>query len=89
MGGARWFLWRIRHKIWSMTASLKQAFASASHLPQAMQDELAKQVLEDIEGELKWDKTLADSQDLLEKMAQKARSAKRQGKTVRKGFDEL
>jgi len=72
-----------------MTASLEQAFAKASHLPRAAQDQLARQMLRDIEGELKWDQTLAESQDLLEKMAGKARSAKRQGKTVRKGFDEL
>jgi hypothetical protein len=72
-----------------MTALLEQAFAKASHLPKAMQEQLAEQMLEDIEGELKWDRTLAGSQGLLEKMATKARHAKRLGKTVRKGFDRL
>jgi hypothetical protein len=72
-----------------MTALLEQAFAKASHLPKAMQEQLAEQMLEDIEGELKWDRTLAGSQQLLEKMAAKARRAKRLGKTVDKGFDKL
>jgi len=72
-----------------MTALLEKAFAKASHLSQSAQKQLAEQMLEDIEGELKWDRTLASSQPLLEKMASKARQAKRQGKTVRKGFDEL
>ena len=48
-----------------------------------------RQMLTDIEGELKWDRTLAGSQRLLEKLASKARVAKRHGKTVCKGFDEL
>ena len=61
----------------------------ASHLPRAAQQQLATQMLEDIEGETKWDHTLAESQGLLEKMANKARTAKRKGKSVRKGFDEL
>jgi hypothetical protein len=61
----------------------------ASELPAAVQEQLGKQLLEDIEGELKWDDTLAKSQPLLEKMAARARQAKRTGKTQRKGFDEL
>jgi len=72
-----------------MTALLEQAFVKASHLPKAMQEQLAEQMLEDIEGELKWDRTLAGSQQLLEKMAAKARRAKGLGKAVEKGFDEL
>ena len=72
-----------------MTLLLEKAFAKASHLPRAAQEQLAEQLLEDVEGELNWDQTLAASQPLLEKMAGKARIAKRQGKTVRKGFDKL
>jgi hypothetical protein len=72
-----------------MTALLEKAFAKASNLPRAVQQQLAKQMLEDIEGELKWDQTLADSQDLLETLATKARDSKRQRKTTKKGFDNL
>ncbi len=72
-----------------MTASLEKAFAKAAHLSKPAQDELADQLLEDIDGELKWDKTLASSQNSLEKLAAKARLANRRGKTVRKSPDEL
>jgi hypothetical protein len=63
--------------------------SKASKLPKAAQDQLAEQLLEDIEGELKWDETLAASQPLLEKLAAKARAAKAKGKTKRGGFDKL
>ncbi len=74
-----------------MTTSLKEAFAKAAHLPKPVQDELAEQLLEDIEGELQWDRTLASpkSQKLLESLAKKARAAKRLGKVYNKGIDEL
>lgn len=72
-----------------MTTSLEKVFAKASSLPEAVQEQLAEQMLEDIEGELKWDQTLADSQGLLEDLAGKARRAQREGKTTNKGFDEL
>jgi hypothetical protein len=72
-----------------MTAALERAFVKASRLPAPAQDQLAEQVLDDIAGELKWDKTLADSQDVLEAMAARARTAKRRRKAVKKGFDEL
>jgi hypothetical protein len=72
-----------------MTKSLEKAFAKASCLPEEVQEQLAEQLFDDIEGELKWDKTLANSQEILETMAQKALRDQRDGKTVRKGFDEL
>jgi hypothetical protein len=72
-----------------MTALLEKAFAKASHLPRAAQEQLAEQLLEDLNGESKWDKTLAASQPLLEKLATKARRAKRNGKVFKKGFDDL
>jgi hypothetical protein len=72
-----------------MTVLLRKAFAKASSLSRPAQEQLAEQLLEEIDAEGKWDKTLATSQDLLEKLAAKARRAKRAGKTVAKGFDEL
>lgn len=72
-----------------MTALLENAFSKASHLPKSIQEQLARQMLEEIDAELKWDPSLAKSQDFLEKQAEKARDAKRRGKIVRKGFDEL
>jgi cell division inhibitor SulA len=49
-----------------MTAILEKAFAKASNLPNDLQKLLAEQLLEDIAAESKWDKTLANSQKLLE-----------------------
>ena len=72
-----------------MTATLEKAFSKASRLSESAQEQLAKQMLADIEAELKWDKTLAGSQPLLEKMAAKARRERLRGKTTGKGFDEL
>jgi len=72
-----------------MTSALEKAFNKASHLPAAAQDQLAEQMLEDLEGEAKWDQIFAKSQDLLEKMANKALQELEEGKTVEKGWDEL
>jgi hypothetical protein len=71
-----------------MTRTLERAIAKASKLPKAAQDQLGEQLLEDIEGELKWDETLAASQPVPEKLAAKARAAKAKGKTKRAGFDK-
>ncbi len=72
-----------------MTNLLAQAFQKASELPENIQDELACELLEEIEWESRWDKTLADSQDKLDKMAQKALDEYQSGKTKEMGFDEL
>ncbi len=72
-----------------MTELLTKAFEQASRLPSERQDELAQQILEDLVGETKWDETLARSQDQLEKLADKALSEFRAGRTREMGFDEL
>jgi hypothetical protein len=72
-----------------MTAALQKAFTQAAKMPDDLQEQLARQLLEDIEGEKKWDVTLAKSQKVLEQLARRAKEASRQGKTRKKGFDEL
>lgn len=72
-----------------MTSLLKKAFDKASQLPQNLQDQIARGLLEEIEWELKWEETLVGSEDLLEKLANKALQEFEAGKTVEKGFDEL
>lgn len=72
-----------------MTRLLETAFERASRLPGGLQDELAAQLLEDIEGELKWAETLAGSQDELERLADQALADYRAGRTRAAGFDEL
>ncbi|MDJ0597360.1 MAG: hypothetical protein QNJ37_00720 [Crocosphaera sp.] len=74
-----------------MTELLEQAFKKAQKLSNDLQDELAKQLLEDIENELKWQESLSDQDvdlDVLEEMAQKALIEDQEGKTEDKGFGE-
>lgn len=72
-----------------MTELLSKAFEQASELPPRLQDELARQILEDLIGESKWDETLARTQNQLEKLADEALAELRSGKTTQMGFDEL
>jgi hypothetical protein len=55
-----------------MTALLSQAFEKAAKLPEAMQEQIALQLLEDLDAESKWDQTFAKTQDQLAKLAEKA-----------------
>ena len=72
-----------------MTKLLAQAFQKASRLPNSLQDQLAQELLEEIEWESRWDETLANSQDKLDKMADKALREYKAGKTKEMGFDDL
>lgn len=74
-----------------MTELLEQAFKKAQKLSNDLQDELAQQLLEDIENELKWQESLSNSDtdlDIIEEMAQMALIEDREGKTEEKGFGE-
>jgi hypothetical protein len=74
-----------------MTELLEQAFKEAQKLSNYLQDELAQQLLEDIENELKWQESLSNSDvelGVLKEMAQKALIEEREGKTEEKGFGE-
>jgi len=55
-----------------MTALLQKAFERASTLPEAQQDVLAKEFLQEIEWETRWDRTLESSQETLDEMTRKA-----------------
>ena len=74
-----------------MTQLLKKAFDEAQKLSEHLQDELAQQLLADIENELKWRETLTNPDanfDVLEQMAQDALNEDKKGKTEPKGFGE-
>ena len=74
-----------------MTTLLERAFIEIQKLPNYLQDELAQQLLEDIESELKWQKSLSKEDielgSLLE-MAQEALLEEQEGRTEDKGFGE-
>jgi hypothetical protein len=55
-----------------MTALLLEVFQKASALPDDLQDMVANDLLQEIEWESRWDKTLDASQDTLDKLTEKA-----------------
>jgi recombinational DNA repair protein RecT len=72
-----------------MTTLLQEAFHKASELSIDLQDEIARQLIEEIEWELRWDTTLEASQNVLEQLAKEAMQEYKAGETVELGFDEL
>lgn len=72
-----------------MTALLQEVFQKASSLPVHLQDMLARDLLQEMEWEDKWDTTLENSQSALDKLTLRAMKKYRKGKTTEKGFDEL
>ncbi|PSB19965.1 hypothetical protein C7B65_09900 [Phormidesmis priestleyi ULC007] len=73
-----------------MTNLLTEAFRKARDLPDYLQDELAEQLIEDVENEIKWQQLLSRPQSMkLDELAEKALSDSMNGKTREIGFDEL
>jgi hypothetical protein len=72
-----------------MTKLLEKAFENASKLPETEQNILAKWLLEELEAERKWDRAFAESEDLLDQLADEAIGARRQGKITPLDIDKL
>ncbi len=64
-----------------MTKLLKEVLAKLSKLSPERQDELAGWLLAEMEDEARWDKSFAESQDALEKLANEALEEHRRGET--------
>jgi len=64
-----------------MTRLLEKAFKKASHLPVVEQNAFAKWILEELESDRKWEETFAESEDLLEQLANGALRDHQKGKT--------
>jgi uncharacterized protein YutE (UPF0331/DUF86 family) len=74
-----------------MNQLLEKAFKEAQKLSNDLQDEIAHQLLEDIQNELAWLETFENPDtdlDILQKMAQAALIEDGEGKTESKGFGE-
>jgi len=71
-----------------MTVRLKEAFDKAARLPDELQNELADELIADIEAESRWDQTFKDTQDKLAKMADKALKNFEEGKFKKNGSHE-
>jgi len=72
-----------------MTKLLEKAFKKASQLPGVEQNAFARWMLEEIEAEKKWDKTFAESEDILDKLADEALEAYKEGRTGTLEIDKL
>jgi hypothetical protein len=72
-----------------MTKLLEKAFKKASQLPGVEQNALAKWLLEELETEKKWEKVFAESEDVLDKLADEALDADRNGKTRKLDIEKL
>ncbi len=64
-----------------MTNLLKKAFEEASGLPEMEQNALAKWLLDELHSEREWAKSFAESEEVLEKLADEAIDEKGKVKT--------
>lgn len=64
-----------------LTDLLAIAFEEAQKLSEESRDALAKQLLKDIEEEIRWDESLAKSSDVLATLSEKAKEEYRVGRT--------
>ncbi len=64
-----------------MTKLLEKAFEEASKLTELEQDALAQWLIGEINSERKWEKAFAESEDVLDKLADKALAEHAEGKT--------
>ena len=72
-----------------MTQLLEKAFKKVSKLPEMEQNVIAKWLIDELESEKKWERLFAESEDLLEKLADEALTEHAQGKTKPLDIDKL
>ena len=65
-----------------MTKLLEKAFKEAARLPEVDQNALAKWVLDELHSEARWQRVFAESEDILEKLADEALEDKQKGRTT-------
>ena len=64
-----------------MTELLKQAIEKIERLSEDQQNAIATIILEELEDEIKWEQSFANSQDLLAELANEAITEHKAGKT--------
>ncbi len=64
-----------------MTELLEKAFKEASKLPEMDQNTLARWLIDEILAEKRWEKTFAESEDVLGQLADEALMEYAEGKT--------
>ena len=64
-----------------MTKLLENAFKEASKLPEIEQNVIGRWLLDEIKADKKWEKLFAESEDVLEQLAQEALMEYEKGNT--------
>ena len=72
-----------------MTKLLEKAFKKASKLPEVEQNIIAKWLLEELEIEKEWERRFAESENILNRLANEAIDTHKKGKTKQMDFDRL
>ena len=72
-----------------MRTLLSEAIKRIEKLPPELQDEIAKQIMDDVESERNWQETLNKPHKKIERLAEKALENSKAGKTKKLGFDKL
>ena len=72
-----------------MTKLLERVIAEVSKLPEAEQDAIAAWLLEELESERRWEKSLGDSHSVLESLAEEALDEHRLGRSQELDPDKL
>ena len=72
-----------------MTQLLEKVLTEVYKLPPEKQDAIAAIILEELEDEQRWDKSFAESQEMLSKMASEALEEHRRGQTQDLDPDQL
>ncbi|MFH2220367.1 MAG: hypothetical protein ABII68_12010 [Pseudomonadota bacterium] len=65
-----------------MTKLLKNAFNEASKLPEIEQNAIGRWLLDEIKADKTWEKLFAESEDVLEQLAQEALMEHEKGREV-------
>ena len=72
-----------------MTKLLQRAFAEAAKLSDVEQNAIAKWLIEELTAERKWEEAFANSQDVLDRLADEALEEDKKGKTEPMDADRL
>ncbi len=72
-----------------MTKLLEKAFEEASKLSELEQNALARWLIDEIVSDRKWERAFAESEDVLDKLADEALKEHAEGKTTPLDVDQL
>lgn len=72
-----------------MTTQLSKAIKKIESFPREIQNQIAEQLMADLESERRWQKTLSKPQSRLDELGEKALRESAAGKTKKIGFNAL